>query len=113
VIEGKEKTHDHYREILRDNVAAGLEDQNVAAAYQREILSRLSSSREIGTFTEAQMLHTLADIFGAGSDTTIVTTRWFMLFMAVHPEVQARIKEELDAALASRENQGVILTNYQ
>lgn len=38
--------------------------------------------------TDEQMLYLLADMFGAGLDTTSVTLAWFLLFMALYPEEQ-------------------------
>jgi ecdysteroid 25-hydroxylase len=105
LIEGKEKTHDYYRAILRDHMEAGLDEQqnqHVAGAYQREILSRLSTTGDVGTFTEPQMLHALADLFGAGYDTTLATLRWVLLYLAINPEAQERVQTELKDVVNSK-----------
>jgi ecdysteroid 25-hydroxylase len=111
LVEGKDKTHDHYRQILRDNAEFGPQCQNVVDAYEKEIASRVQSSQGIGTFTEPQVLHALADLFGAGVDTTLATLRWLLLFVAIHPDVQQRVKEELDSAVAAKSDQGRKLGN--
>ncbi len=38
----------------------------------------------------------LADLFMAGSDTTANSLNWAMLFMIRHPDIQAKVHEELD-----------------
>ena len=42
------------------------------------------------------LVHTLFDIFLAGSETTSTTLTWAMLYMARYPEVQTRVQKELD-----------------
>ncbi|XP_041477517.1 cytochrome P450 2U1-like [Lytechinus variegatus] len=39
------------------------------------------------------------DIFTAGTDTTAVTTLWGMLYLALHPDIQTRVQNELDAVV--------------
>eukprot|EP00475_Leptophrys_vorax_P016725 TRINITY_DN23222_c0_g1_i1.p1 TRINITY_DN23222_c0_g1~~TRINITY_DN23222_c0_g1_i1.p1 ORF type:complete len:504 (+),score=129.41 TRINITY_DN23222_c0_g1_i1:1134-2645(+) len=46
--------------------------------------------------TDASIAQLCEDGFLAGSDTTAVTTSWFILLMAAFPEVQAQFQEELD-----------------
>jgi cytochrome P450 len=38
----------------------------------------------------------LLDLFFAGSETTVTTTKWGLLMMVLHPEIQSRVQEELD-----------------
>ena len=41
-------------------------------------------------------MHTLVDVFLAGSETTSTTLTWAVLYMARYPEVQSKVQEELD-----------------
>lgn len=49
---------------------------------------------------DINLFATISDLFGAGSETTSSTTRWVLLLMALHPEVQARVQREIDEAVA-------------
>ncbi|XP_071450817.1 cytochrome P450 306a1 [Hetaerina americana] len=53
---------------------------------------------------DTQLHHLLADLFGAGLDTTLATLRWFLLLVAIHPKVQDKIQEELDSVLGGTES---------
>lgn len=51
-----------------------------------------NQDRKITFCNDEQLKHLLADLFGAGVDTTLTTIRWFLLFMANNPNMieQAR-----------------------
>ncbi|CAL4063130.1 unnamed protein product [Meganyctiphanes norvegica] len=51
------------------------------------------------TFTLEDLLESLKDLFNAGSETTSSTLRWFILYMAIHPDIQTKIHAELDHAV--------------
>ncbi|CAL4107199.1 unnamed protein product, partial [Meganyctiphanes norvegica] len=42
---------------------------------------------------------TIFDLFGAGFNTTSSTLRWFINYIAAHPEVQRKLHEEIDAVV--------------
>ncbi|XP_043955921.1 cytochrome P450 2K1-like [Gambusia affinis] len=54
-------------------------------------------------FTEENLLHTVANLFGAGTDTTAATLRWGLLLMAKYPQIQDQVQEELTRVVGSRE----------
>ncbi|XP_067909489.1 steroid 17-alpha-hydroxylase/17,20 lyase [Heterodontus francisci] len=47
--------------------------------------------------TDDHLLMTVADIFGAGVETTSVTLAWMIVYLLHHPEVQKKIQEEIDS----------------
>ncbi|XP_053312601.1 cytochrome P450 2J4-like [Spea bombifrons] len=51
------------------------------------------------TFDEANMIQVVVELFIAGTETTVTTLQWALLFMLVHPDIQVNIQKELDAVL--------------
>ncbi|XP_060130692.1 steroid 17-alpha-hydroxylase/17,20 lyase [Zootoca vivipara] len=49
--------------------------------------------------TDDHLLMTVADIFGAGVETTTTVLKWIVLYLLHYPEVQQKIQEELDQKL--------------
>lgn len=75
------------------------EPDNLLEAWLQESVRRPDSP----FYTDRQLHHLLADLFGAALDTTVTTLRWLLLFVAAHPDVQARVHRELDEVLQGRE----------
>ncbi|KAK0090144.1 hypothetical protein PV325_002569 [Microctonus aethiopoides] len=95
LIDGKLKTHMLYKDIIKDyenNKCAN--NDNVLAAFYKEMKERMTNGK-LGSFTEQQYYHLLADLFGAGTDTTLTSLRWFLIYMAAIPEQQEKIYCEL------------------
>ena len=46
------------------------------------------------SFSEEQLCHLVADLFGAGLDTTLTTLKWALLYLATYPKVQDVIRSE-------------------
>ena len=46
--------------------------------------------------------NTLLDFFMAGSDTTSTSMNWAMLYMILHPDVQEKVRKELEANVGSK-----------
>ncbi|OAD52305.1 hypothetical protein WN48_02122 [Eufriesea mexicana] len=104
IVDGKEKTHQVYRGILsehRARISKMPESKNkiesFLAAFDEQM--RMRNATESGHFTEPQLYHLLADLFGAGTDTTLTTLRWFLLFMAAYPTEQEKVQAEMDRYL--------------
>ncbi|XP_014285843.1 cytochrome P450 306a1 isoform X2 [Halyomorpha halys] len=88
---GQKRTHDVYRSIACDDNRTS---DNILSYY----LEAISACRG-QYFDEAQMLHLLADMFGAGVDSTLATFRWVILYLALHPEVQECVYEEVSCVI--------------
>ncbi|XP_048758699.1 steroid 17-alpha-hydroxylase/17,20 lyase-like [Ostrea edulis] len=50
---------------------------------------------------DAYLIHTVADIFLAGVDTTRFTMDWFVYFMTRFPDIQSKCQEEIDREVGS------------
>ncbi|XP_010714362.1 cytochrome P450 2J2-like [Meleagris gallopavo] len=50
-------------------------------------------------FCEDNLVACTLDLFFAGTETTSTTIRWALLFMALYPEIQARVQAEIDAVI--------------
>nr|Q92113.1 RecName: Full=Steroid 17-alpha-hydroxylase/17,20 lyase; AltName: Full=17-alpha-hydroxyprogesterone aldolase; AltName: Full=CYPXVII; AltName: Full=Cytochrome P450 17A1; AltName: Full=Cytochrome P450-C17; Short=Cytochrome P450c17 [Squalus acanthias]AAB34256.1 cytochrome P450c17 [Squalus acanthias] len=55
-----------------------------------------SSVHEAG-LTDDHMVMTVADIFGAGVETSSTAFAWMIIYLIHHPEVQKKIQEEIDS----------------
>ncbi len=64
--------------------------------YLHEMTSNPSSSF-LGVDGDLNLMNVVIDLFIAGSDTTSNTLNWGVLFMLNNPEVQERVREELDS----------------
>lgn len=87
LIDGKTKTHQHYQTIIDEHRARREKTDNFLAAFDEA----MSTTADNGYFTQPQFYHLLADLYGAGTDTTLTTFRWFLLFMATYPDEQVRL----------------------
>lgn len=45
-------------------------------------------------FNETNLIYTVTNLFGAGTDTTAATLRWGLLLMAKNPRIQGEMREE-------------------
>ncbi|XP_053595148.1 cytochrome P450 306a1 isoform X1 [Microplitis demolitor] len=109
LIDGKLKTHKYYRKLIDEykykNNLNNDNDDNFLAAFYNEMTKRQNnnSDNNVGSFTEQQYYHLLADIFGAGTDTTLTTIRWFLLYMAILPNQQEKIYQEIKTIVGNKQ----------
>lgn len=95
IIDGQKKTHDVYRKILQEHRKNPTKMNSFLAAYDEEMKRRIANNEDLGSFNDTQLLYLLADIYGAGVDTTLATLGWFLLFMAAHSDEQVKILIEI------------------
>ncbi|KAK7830651.1 hypothetical protein U0070_018376 [Myodes glareolus] len=51
------------------------------------------------SFNEENLICSTLDLFIAGTETTSTTLRWALLYMALYPEVQAKVQAEIDRVI--------------
>ncbi|NXP81194.1 CP2U1 protein, partial [Ramphastos sulfuratus] len=51
------------------------------------------------SFQEENLVACVLDLLFAGTETTATTLRWALLYMAIHPEIQARVQSEIDLVI--------------
>uniref|UniRef100_A0A914Q7M3 Cytochrome P450 n=1 Tax=Panagrolaimus davidi TaxID=227884 RepID=A0A914Q7M3_9BILA len=52
-----------------------------------------------GEWSDMQLIGSCYDLFGAGMETTSTTTHTFIFYMLHYPEIQAKIREEIDRVI--------------
>lgn len=88
IVNGINDTHALYQEILQEHKKTkqeGKEYEHFMEAFNREMEKRKDDP---GFYTTPQFNYLMADLWGAGADTTITTLRWFYLYMASYPKIQ-------------------------
>ncbi|GAB0095341.1 Cytochrome P450 306a1 [Sergentomyia squamirostris] len=102
LLDGKEKTHKIYGELIA-RAAQDTRKDNILSLFLEEKSRRpyRLSDKEESSWSDQQLKHVLADLFGAGLDTTNSTIRWILLFVAMNPAVQLKIHIEMSTKLLS------------
>ncbi|XP_049277586.1 cytochrome P450 306a1 [Anopheles funestus] len=113
LLNGKCKTHEIYDAIIAEarskiHTSDSLhEDQRecILKCFLKEATKRQEAGRQDAAFCDdIQLRHLMADLFGAGVDTTFTTIRWALLYIALYPMVQQRLREELRQRLVANES---------
>lgn len=53
-------------------------------------------SVKVDSLTDEHLMQTVSDLFSAGTDTTTTSLHWSVALMAKHPDIQAKVAEEID-----------------
>ena len=101
IKEGQKESHREYQRLVVERQAAlvrGEEAACVTDLWLEEVQRRETSGAGPGSFTTSQLHHLQADLFGAGTDTSLNTILWAVLLLAApeHKELQEQLQQELD-----------------
>ncbi|CAN9505272.1 unnamed protein product [Ophioblennius macclurei] len=86
------------KETLTPHSCRGLVDCFLIRKQKQE-----DSSDGTSYYTENNLIFTVTNLFGAGTDTTATTLRWGLLLMAKYPHIQDKVQEELSRVVGSRQ----------
>lgn len=111
LLDGKQKTHKIYDHIIQQcQSTIQSSTDSILKNFLIEKEKRLSSNdKGIKYCSDEQLRHVLADLFGAGVDTTLTTIRWFILYTAKDETIQNKLREEISSVL---ENMAPKLDDY-
>nr|XP_054493951.1 cytochrome P450 2J2-like [Agelaius phoeniceus] len=87
--------------FMKEQINKHKEDWNPSESrdYIDSYLLEISKDHNSGIFQEEHLMACSLDLMFAGTETTSSTLRWALLFMAIHPEIQARVQAEIDAVI--------------
>jgi cytochrome P450 len=92
------------RKVVDDAVAGTVAQRRKIRTNQDDVLSLLLAGRQNGDvpLTEAEIADEVVSLLIAAVETTPGALAWTWYLLARHPEVEARVHEELDTALDGR-----------
>ncbi|XP_028460573.1 cytochrome P450 2K1-like [Perca flavescens] len=90
----------HLKETLNPQMCRGFVDAFLVRKQNLE-----ESGIANSYFNERNLMQTVFNLFGAGTDTTATTLRWGLLFMAKNPKIQDQVQEEVSREIGSRKVQ--------
>ncbi|XP_073399844.1 cytochrome P450 1A1-like isoform X2 [Dendrobates tinctorius] len=90
----KRRVKEHYETYDKDHIR-DITDALFYWCGRRQLDDKLSA------LSDAQILSTVNDIFGAGYDTLSSAVRWSFLYLIKYPEVQDKIYQEIDTLIGA------------
>ncbi|XP_036318184.1 cytochrome P450 306a1 [Rhagoletis pomonella] len=94
IVEKREKSWEYRKSVTEEsfNILDHYIDERMRRELSDDPQERLSTDEY---YTQDQLLHLLADLFGAGLDTTLATLRWFLFYISKYQELQEQLRAEL------------------
>lgn len=83
---------DHRKSLDSDNI------RDIVDAYLVQ-QDKASKEKKENFFSEAQLIQIMNDLFSAGLETVTSTIEWSVLFLMKHPEIQAKVYEEVQTVI--------------
>ncbi|XP_044289822.1 cytochrome P450 2J2-like [Varanus komodoensis] len=95
------KNWDNLKSFVREIIDKHKEDWNPHETrdFIDAYLNEMAKEDAAPTFHEEGLLHCALDLFSAGTETTSATLRWALLYMALHPDIQAKVQAEIDSVI--------------
>nr|XP_009686785.1 PREDICTED: cytochrome P450 2J2 [Struthio camelus australis] len=89
------------KSFVRDMIAKHKENWNPSESrdFIDSYLQEIAKHDDSGCFCEENLVACTLELFLAGTETTSTTMRWALLYMAMYPEIQARVQAEIDAVV--------------
>jgi cytochrome P450 len=91
---------------LDEMIQKFIDDRRASGEDKGDLLSMLLLARDedgTGQMNDKQVRDEAMTLFGAGHETTAVALTWTWYLLSQHPEVEARLHEELNIALGGRQ----------
>ncbi|KAA0201639.1 Cytochrome P450 CYP3213A2 [Hyalella azteca] len=93
----RDEAYSMFKQVIDDHMAT-LDPNNPRDVIDQLLLER--AHRDAPDYLtpedEIDVLSIIGDSFAAGSETTSSTLRWMILYMAINPEIQAKVHKRLD-----------------
>ncbi|NXY69419.1 CP2J2 protein, partial [Glareola pratincola] len=89
------------KSFVKEKIDKHKEDWNPSESrdFIDSYLQEIDKDNSGGTFQEENLVACALDLLFAGTETTSTTIRWALLYMAMYPEIQARVHAEIDAVI--------------
>jgi len=94
MLSGEIKNH-------KSEIGLNMEPTDYTEAYLLELKRRRESGANMGWFGDWQLTCVLADLYGAGLETTVTTLNWAVLTMMCHPDIQEKVQKEIQDVIGS------------
>ncbi|XP_066479442.1 cytochrome P450 2J2-like [Tiliqua scincoides] len=95
------KNWDQLKSFVKEMIEKHKEDWNPSETrdFIDAYLNEMAKDGAASSFHEQNLLISTLDLFFAGTETTSSALRWTLLYMALHPEIQARVHSEIDSEI--------------
>jgi pentalenene oxygenase len=84
------------QEQNKTNESENLRPKNLIASLVSSLNEQANDAQTSSGLTQAEMFDEVLTAIVAGSETTSTALSWFIFYMSKHPEIQQRIKQELE-----------------
>ncbi|KAM6077703.1 cytochrome P450 2J6-like isoform 1-T1 [Theristicus caerulescens] len=89
------------KRFVKEKIDKHKEDWNPSESrdFIDSYLQEIAKDNSGGSFQEENLVACALDLLFAGTETTSTTIRWGLLYMAMYPEIQARVQAEIDTVI--------------